>query len=244
MHQPMRLRLGRTPVLLACILILKVTIEIVGNYRNYFPPSFSSDFLRGRQDYFFGAYRWAFYVHILSAPVSLLLGLLLLGERSRARFPSWHRTLGRVQVVCVLLLVAPSGLVMAWYAEAGPIASAGLALLAIAIAGSVATGTRAAMQGRFLSHRRWMLRGFLLLCSAVVLRLMGGLASVAGVTAPWFDSLSAWICWLGPLAVFENVEAIRRGSARRTTHPAQMISLSDRARRASVMTLGHALRSR
>ena len=93
--------------------ILKV--HVISNYHNYFPPNFASDFLRGRERYFWGVYQWAFYTHIMSGPVSLILGLILIGERSRARFPKWHRYLGRLQVACVLLLVTPSGQV-AWSA--------------------------------------------------------------------------------------------------------------------------------
>src|SRR5262249_8383873 len=94
---------GRILALLAGVVILKVTASVVSNYRNSFPPNFTSDFLRGREGYFPGAYRWAFYTHIISGPVSLVLGLILIGERSRGRFPKWHRRLGRVQVACVLL---------------------------------------------------------------------------------------------------------------------------------------------
>ncbi len=101
----------RILTLLAGVLVLKVTADVVSNYHNYFPPNFASDFLRGRERDFFGVYQWAFYTHILSGPVSLILGLILIGERSRARFPKWHRYLGRLQVACVLLLVTPSGLV-------------------------------------------------------------------------------------------------------------------------------------
>src|SRR5262249_31180152 len=159
----------------------------------------ASDFLHGREGYFPGGYQWAFYTHILSGPVSLILGLILIGERSRARFPRWHRGLGRLQVACVLLLVTPSGLWMAYHAAAGPIAAVGLASLAVATATCVSLGARTAVRRRFAAHRRWMWRCYLLLCSAVVLRLMGGLATVAGVAAPWFDPLATWLCWLVPL---------------------------------------------
>ena len=112
--------LERILTLLAGVLILKVTASVVSNYHNYFPPNFASDFLRGRERHFLGVYQWAFYTHIMSGPVSLILGLILIGERSRARFPKWHRYLGRLQVACVLLLVTPSGLWMAYHAAAGP----------------------------------------------------------------------------------------------------------------------------
>ena len=207
--QPPRL-LGRILTLLAGVLILKVTISVVSNYHNYFPPNFASDFLRGRERHFLGVYQWAFYTHIMSGPVSLILGLILIGDRSRARFPKWHRYLGRLQVACVLLLVTPSGLWMAYYAAAGPSAAVGLAALAIATAVCVALGARSAVTRRFADHRRWMWRCYLLLCSAVVLRLIGGLATVAGATASWVDPMATWLSWLVPLTAFELREWTRR----------------------------------
>jgi uncharacterized membrane protein len=200
----------RILALLAGVLILEVTTRVVSNYHNYFPPNFASDFLRGREYHFPGVYQWAFYTHIISGPVSLILGLILIAERSRSRFPKSHRYLGRLQVACVLLLVTPSGLWMAYYAAAGPIAAVGLAALAVATAICVFLGARAAVTRRFADHRRWMWRCYLLLCSAVVLRLIGGLATVTGVTAPWVDPLATWMSWLVPLTVFEFRDWTRR----------------------------------
>ena len=204
--------------LLAGVLVLKVTISVVSNYYNYFPADFTSEFLRGRERYFLGFYQWAFYTHILSGPVSLVLGLILIGERSRSRFPKWHRHLGRLQVANVLLLVAPSGLGMAYHAAAGPIAAIGLAVLAIATAICVTLGAWSAVTRRFADHRRWMWRCYLLLCSAVVLRLIGGLATVTGVTAPWVDPLANWMSWLVPLAAFELRQRVRRKTERTGAH--------------------------
>jgi small-conductance mechanosensitive channel len=139
--------------------------------------------------------------------------LILIGERYRARYPKWHRRLGRFQVACVLLLVTPSGLAMAYHAAAGPIAAVGLAALAVATATCVSLGARSAITRRFADHRRWMWRTYILLCSAIVLRLIGGLATVTGMTAPWVDPLATWMCWLLPLTAFELREWTRRRSA-------------------------------
>src|SRR4029079_4680969 len=114
--------------------------------------------------YFSGTYQWEFYAHIMSGPLSLILGLILIDERSRSRFPRFHRYLGRLQVACVLVLVTPSGLWMAYHAAAGPIAAVGLAALAIATATCVALGAWSAVTRRFSDHRRWMWRCYLLLC--------------------------------------------------------------------------------
>lgn len=207
-------KLQQALTLLAGLLILKVTAAVVLGYRNYFPPNFNADFLRGREGYFFAGYQWPFYAHIASGPISLLLGMLLVSNRFRSRFPKWHRYLGRIQVAGILLLVSPSGLWMAYYAQAGTVAAVSFALLAILTGACAALGWKAAMQRRFAVHRRWMSRCYLLLCSAVVLRLMGGLATVSGVSAPWFDPLASWACWVLPLAAYE-LSALRKNRQRR-----------------------------
>ena len=187
----------------AALLICKVVLSVVIGYRDYLPPNFDSHFLLGRAAYFWGAYSWAFYAHLVAGPATLLLGTILISERFRRFAPRWHRRLGRVQVAAILLLIVPSGLWMARYAATGAVAGAGLASLAIVTAACTLMGLRAAVQRRFDVHRRWMWRTYLLLCSAVVIRLIGGLATVCQFDALWLYPLSAWASWLVPLLVFE-----------------------------------------
>jgi hypothetical protein len=195
--------LRRVLVGVAVLLIFKVTLSVVIGYRQYLPPDFGSDFLLGREAYFFGPYRWAFYAHLLAGPASLVAGTILLSERVRQRVPKWHRRLGRLQVVCILLVLVPSGLWMSRYAMTGAVAGAGLGLLGIATAVCTALGWRAAVARQFDEHRRWMLRTYVLLCSAVVIRLIGGLATTLHVDATWVYPLSVWASWMVPLIVFE-----------------------------------------
>lgn len=201
--------------LLVAWLVVQTTVVVVLGYCDYLPPNFRADFLLGRRDYFFRSYQWAFYAHIFSGPVTLLLGLVLLSDTARRRFPRWHRRLGRVQGVLVLLLVAPSGLWMAGYAP-GMIAQSGFATLALATGGCAAMGWRDAVRRRFETHRWWMLRCYALLCSAIVLRLIGGLSELTG--AHWTYPLAAWISWMLPLA---GVELWRVTRLRRLLHALQ-----------------------
>jgi uncharacterized membrane protein len=196
--------LRRALTILAALLIWKVILSVLIEYRNYVPPNFQSDFLRGREHYFWGTYRWAFYVHLVSGPGSLMLGTILVSDRLRTVAPTWHRRLGHVQAACVLFLVAPSGLWMARYAATGAIAAAGLGSLAIATAVCVAFGWRSAVMRRIADHRRWMWRTFVLLCSAVVIRLIGGLATVTHFDALWLYPFSTWASWLAPLLILET----------------------------------------
>ena len=135
--------------------------------------------------------------------MSLVLGSILVSQRARRAFPIWHRRLGRIQAVVVLLFLVPSGLWMAPYAENGWVAAASLSSLALATAVCIVLGWKSAVRRRWASHRRGMWRTFILLCSAVVIRMIGGLATVAHFDAPWLYSLSTWVSWLVPLAVFE-----------------------------------------
>jgi hypothetical protein len=214
MKRTLSLILLQILTLAAGVLILKVSLSVVLGYRDYFPANFSSDFLRGRQSYFSGAYQWAFYTHILSGPVSLVLGLMLVSERFRLRFPKWHRSLGKTQGMLVLFLVAPSGFWMAQYAQTGTVAAIGFSMLAIATGMCVAFGWRCAVKRSFAEHRRWMWRCFLLLCSAVVIRVIGGAATVAETSATWIYPVSAYVSWLVPLAVFELRGFVKRHRAR------------------------------
>lgn len=188
---------------LAAAVVLIVLSKSLMAYRDYLPPNFSSDFLQGRRSYFFGGYHVAFYAHILSGPLALLVATILMSDTFRRRWPLWHRRFGRLEVAVVLLAVAPSGLWMARYAAAGPVAAVGLAVLALLTAACAALGWRAAVRNRFHDHERWMWRTYLLLASAIVLRLMGGLATVAGVSAAWFNPAAVWASWVVPLAAHE-----------------------------------------
>ena len=189
--------------LMAGLLVLKVVASVLLSYPDYFPPNFSSDFLLGRESHFFGSYQWAFNVHVVAGPLSLLLGLVLISSRFRQRLPQWHRRLGRVQAVAVLLLVTPSGFWMAFYAIGGPIAATGFAVLSVCTAFCMALGWRAAVQRRYRSHEHWMWRCYLLLCSAVIIRMIGGFAVTTGLQSVWIDPIAAWACWVMPLAGYE-----------------------------------------
>lgn len=209
--------------ILVCVLILKVTAAVLVNYRDYLPADFNSDFLRGREAYFAGGYQWAFYAHIAVGPVVLILGLAQLSDRFRQQYPRWHRNLGKLQIASILLVLAPSGVWMAFYAETGALAGASFALLAAATALTAWCGWRAAVGRRFAHHRLWMMRCYLLLCSAVVIRVIGGAVSVTGIQGDWTYPLASWVSWLVPLATFEVLQLRRSASGSTGSSPMPMM---------------------
>jgi uncharacterized membrane protein len=189
---------------LAVALILRVLATILANYPDYFPADFESLFLQGREATFIGVYRTAFYVHICSAPIVLLGGLILLSDHVRRHYGGLHRVLGRVHVAVLLLLVLPSSVMMSRHAFGGWPAGLSFLLLSAATATCASVGVVHARGRRYEQHRRWMIRSYVLICSAVALRLISGTAGLVGVSSPEGAYIvAAWISWLVPLAVYE-----------------------------------------
>jgi hypothetical protein len=117
--------------------------------------------------------------------------------------------LGRVQDVVLLLFVLPSSVVMARHAFGGWPAGLSFLLLSAATAGCAIVGVVHARRRRYDRHRRWMLRCYVLICSAVALRLISGAAGLVGVPSPEHAYVfAAWSSWLFPLAAYELVERL------------------------------------
>lgn len=188
-----------------CILtfVALVGLLIVLTSVAYFPANFSSEFLRGRESYFYSWYAVAFYVHIISSPVALFIGIVQSVARVRNRFPGFHRALGYAYVMLVIGFATPSGLVMSIKAVGGNVSVVGFATLAVATAFTTLKGFNAAQRGQFASHRRWMTRSYLLICSAVMLRFLAALVSHFRLGISY--AVLAWLSWLPWLLIYEVI---------------------------------------
>jgi len=186
------------------LLVCKVLVETVYEYRWYFPADFvAADFLMGREPTFFGMYRAAFYTHIISGPITILLGGGLILTSGISRLASWHRIGGRVQILLVLALVTPSGLIMSTQAFTGAIAGVGFAAHSIITAAAAIAAIHFAQRRQFSRHRRWATRCFLLLCSPLLLRVISGATIVIHVDSDLTYQVTAWLSWLMPLIGYE-----------------------------------------
>jgi hypothetical protein len=181
----------------------KVLASIVWEYRLYFPANFEAAFLIGREETFVGLYRIAFYLHILTGPLVVVLaaGLMLTGGKSRYR--KLHRWAGRLLVLTVLAAIVPSGFVMAQYALSGPVAGIGFALQTLATAICAIAAIRDARSRKFSHHQRWAIRCFILLSSPLLFRTVGGTLYMFDLESEMAYTLNAWLSWSAPLGLFE-----------------------------------------
>lgn len=195
--------LRRIAVAAVTLLLLKVLVTILIEYRRYFPADFDSAFLTGREKTFFGLYATAFYVHILTGPLTVVLAALLMWSGGKKPLRALHRWMGRVLMLLVLSALVPSGLIMSRQALAGPVAGWGLAALSLATGFSATATMFYARAKRFMPHQRWAIRCFILLISPLLLRLVSGGLSVMQWETPLAYCLNAWCSWLLPLVMHE-----------------------------------------
>lgn len=141
-------------------------------------------------------------LHAGLAATALILGPLQFFPAIRARRPRWHRRIGTLYVACCLGGGA-AGLVLAFGTTAGPVASAGFGLLALAWMAATGNAWRLARARDFVRHRRWMIRSYALTLAALTLRLYLPLASVMHLSPDASYRAISFLCWIPNLIVAE-----------------------------------------
>ena len=152
------------------------------------------------------------FIHVAGAVTALLLGSVQFIPALRNGRTPPHRWVGRVYVLGVLI-GGVAGLILSTRSFAGPIATAGFGSLAVLWIGFTLLGWRAAVQGRFADHRRWIIRSWALTLAAVTLRIYLPLVQVFDLDfLPWYRAIS-FLAWVPNLMLAEVW--LRRTSARR-----------------------------
>ena len=114
-------------------------------------------------------WRACFYTHVFCSPLLLLAGF---SQFFKAKIigAKVHRSIGKLYVFVILFLAAPSGLVMAWYANGGKLGQLAFIILGILWMVFTYLAYFYAKRRRFREHRNYMYRSFALTLSAITLR--------------------------------------------------------------------------
>jgi uncharacterized membrane protein len=146
----------------------------------------------------------AFYLHISSSVVVLLAGGLQFNQRRLRRYPGFHRAVGKLYIGCILLLSAPSGLIMAWKANGGAAAKASFVLLSLLWWMYTFAAYMLIRKGKVKGHLEYMTKSYALTLSAITLRLytffMPALLHLRGQEA---YVTVAWLSWVPNLLLAE-----------------------------------------
>ena len=149
-------------------------------------------------------FRFGFYVHITTSLVVLVLGLLQFLPVLARCGPGLHRQLGKGYVIGILALAAPSGLILARFANGGLAAQVGFTLQCLVWWLCTWKAYRAARQRQWPLHVDWMLRSYAVTLAALALRGESYLMYYVFETKPIETYLTVtWLSWVGNLILIE-----------------------------------------
>lgn len=157
------------------------------------------EFLETKQlIYHIKLWRYSFYTHVFFSPLVILSGLFQFNRWIISKKPKLHRTLGYIYIVSVLIISAPSALVMAFYANGGRIAQISFVTLTLCWILFTWIALKKAKKGDYTSHVKWMLRSYALTLSAVTLRFYAYLFDVFNVNLPPRETyiLVSYLSWI------------------------------------------------
>ncbi len=176
-----------------CYLMLDLTIP-------YLIPPFATDieFLATKQDVIdLGHWKFSFYVHIVASFLVLFLGVFQFSKWLMKNKPLLHRNIGKIYVVLILFITAPSGLIMAYYANGGITSQLGFITQAILWWSFTYLAYKKAINKDLISHGKWMLRSYAMTMSAITLRAVSFIAGWVMIPIHYekIYAFSAWSGW-------------------------------------------------
>ncbi len=172
-----------------CFLMISISWQYI---------SFDTDiaFLRIKQDVaIYKAYQIPFFIHVFFSILALPAGFTQFSSFLRKKNKGLHRNAGYVYSISILFFAAPSGLVLAIFANGGWSSQLAFILLAVGWFYFTLMAMIAIKKGDFEAHRRFMIRSFAFTLSAITLRLwkMG----LVHFFQPRPMDVYRWVAWLG-----------------------------------------------
>lgn len=184
----------------------------------YIPVKNDAAFLQIKQDYIhISSWRIAFFTHVFSSILCLLAGFTQFSKQFLKQKPLWHRRLGYVYVINILLVTGPASLLMSFYANGGTISRIAFILLAVLWILFTGLALWYALQRNFVRHRNFMIRSYALTLSAITLRLWKlGLALYTDILPMDRYRIVAWLGFIVNMIVAEIIIRNTRNRYNRT----------------------------
>jgi len=187
-------------VLFFCFLMARIILP-------YFSWRWDVDFLLTKQFIIhLDHYRLAFYTHIFSSLVVLFAGAFLFSSYILNHFANLHRIFGKTYVGILLFLSAPSGMVMAYYANGGIWVQLSFFILTPLWWYFTYKGFASIRNKDVVAHKMWMIRSYALTLSAISLRGFQVILGQFELINPEFQYLFvSWLSWIGNLILAELI---------------------------------------
>lgn len=148
-------------------------------------------------------YLYFFYAHVYTSIFVLLSGFLAI-IRKEFGLKNFHTNMGKVYILLILLLAAPSGLYMGFFANGGTLSKISFVILGFLWWFSTFKAYQLARQKRFKEHKQWMWRSFALTLSAITLRMWKVIIVYLFHPNPMdVYQIIAWLGWIPNILIIE-----------------------------------------
>ena len=179
-------------------LMLKITLE-------YIPLDPNVSFLMIKQTEVTERpeYLYFFYTHVYTSIFVLLSGFLAILRRDFG-WKNFHRNIGKLYIILILIFAAPSGFYMGIFANGGLFSKISFVILGFLWWFSTFKAYQLARQKKFKEHKQWMWRSFAFTLSAITLRMWKVIIVYLFHPNPMeVYQIIAWLGWIPNILLIE-----------------------------------------
>lgn len=177
-----------------------------GKTTPYFSFERAINFLGTKQDFVLDnpVFRAAFYTHITSALIVMVVGAFQFFPIILKKKPGFHHFFGKIYIFGILFFAGPSGMVLAKFANGGLTSRVGFSLQCIVWVALTAAAWWEIQQRNWLGHTHFMLRSFAVTLAAMSLRTESYWMYYWLGTKPieTYQTVT-WLSWVGNLLLVE-----------------------------------------
>lgn len=185
------------PVIFFSLLLVKNTLP-------YFSFSQNFIFIEERALLFLKpVYKFSFYTHIFAGMFCIIAALTQFSTYILKKRKVIHIWMGKIYVLVVLIIGAPTGLYMSFFAKGSFWERMLFMFMAMYWFFSTAKGLQTIKIKNVLAHKHWMIRSYSMAMTAVTFRIYHILFDYYGVDHLYNYEISLWISVLGNMLAAE-----------------------------------------
>lgn len=180
------------------------SILLVYNTVPYFSLSKDFSFIEERALLFASSfYSTSFYVHIFAGMFCIMAALIQFSTYILKKRRPIHVWSGRIYVFVVLILGAPTGLYMSFFAKGSYLERLLFMFMAVYWFYTTARGLQTILQKKVLAHKMWMIRSYSMAMTAVTFRIYHIVFFYLDLDHLHNYEISLWISVLGNMLFAE-----------------------------------------
>lgn len=150
----------------------------------------------------------SFYVHVITGVICLSIPIFSFLGRRVGLSLSFHKKIGLLYVWISILIIAPTGMYLALYANGGFLAQSGFLAQGILLSLFTYKGYKAIQEKNTSDHIQWMIRSYAIVTAVLSFRIFHIIFFFTSIPYEDIYGLSQWLSILVNLLLAEFIIAI------------------------------------